>query len=90
MFAIIDEPSYFSSQVFPLDDAIDEPVFEEELARLEAIGQFDGRPKVELGMIYEFGDLEFVVRSDLPEILVAVVTHGILESLSMPPSAAPV
>lgn len=56
----------------------------------EAIGQFDGRPKVDLGTIYEFGDLEFVVRSDFPENLVAVVTHGILESLSILPSAAPV
>ncbi len=56
----------------------------------EATGQFNGKQKVDLRTIYEFDDLEFVVRADFPENLVAVVTHGVLESLSMLSGATPV
>ena len=38
---------------------------------------------------YEFGDLEFVVQPDFPEDLVAVVAHGVVESLSTLPEAKP-
>lgn len=47
----------------------------------EASGQFAGSPKLDLRTIYEFADLEFVVRADFPEDLVAIVTHGVLEAL---------
>ena len=43
-----------------------------------------------LRTVYEFDDLEFVVRADFPEHLVAIVTHGIIEALPMPPGAAKV
>ena len=51
-------------------------------------GLFDGSQKVDLRTIYQFEALEFVVRADFPEELVAIVTHGVLESLSMLPGAA--
>ena len=56
----------------------------------EASGRFEGKQKVDLRTIYEFDELEFVVRADFPENLVAVVTNGVLESLPMLPSAAPI
>jgi len=54
-----------------------------------ASDQFQGKNKVDLKTIYEFGDLEFVVQPDFPEDLVAVVTHGVLESLESLPEAKP-
>ena len=52
------------------------------------IGQFEGRQTIDLRTIYEFGELEFVVRADFPENLVAVIAQGVLETLPMLPSAA--
>ncbi|MGA0088919.1 MAG: hypothetical protein ACO3XI_17855 [bacterium] len=54
-----------------------------------ASDQFQGKNKVDLKTIYEFGDLEFVVQPDFPEDLVAVVAHGVLESLESLPEAKP-
>ena len=48
---------------------------------INATGQFEGRPKVDLRTVFRFGDLRFVVRQDFPDNLVAVVTHGIVEAL---------
>ncbi|MBX2868283.1 MAG: hypothetical protein KTR18_06385 [Acidiferrobacterales bacterium] len=63
----------------------------ENIAMLrQGSGQFQGKQKVDLRTIYEFDGLEFVVRADFPDNLVAVVTHGVLESLAMLPSATPV
>ena len=53
-----------------------------------ANGMFEGSQKVDLRTIYLFNDLEFVVRADFPENLVAIVTHGILDSLAILPGAA--
>ena len=55
-----------------------------------ASDQFEGKDKIDLKTIYEFGDLEFVVQPDFPEDLVAVVAHGVVESLSTLPEAKPV
>ena len=46
-----------------------------------ATGQFAGGEKLDILTIYEFDDLEFVVRADFPEDLVSVVTHGVMEAL---------
>ena len=54
-----------------------------------ASDQFEGKDKIDLKTIYEFGDLEFVVQPDFPEDLVAVVAHGVVESLSTLPEAKP-
>lgn len=48
---------------------------------INATGQFEGRPKVDLKTVFGFGDLRLVVRGDFPENLVAIVTHGIVEAL---------
>ena len=54
-----------------------------------ASDQFQGKNKVDLKTIYEIWDLEFVVQPDFPEDLVAVVAHGVLESLESLPEAKP-
>ena len=54
----------------------------------DASGRFEGKQKVDLRTIYEFDELEFVVRADFPEDLVAIVTHGVLEVLPLLPDAA--
>jgi hypothetical protein len=54
-----------------------------------ASDQIQGKNKVDLKTIYEFGNLEFVVQPDFPEDLVAVVAHGVLESLESLPEAKP-
>ena len=54
-----------------------------------ASDQFEGKDKIDLKTIYEFGDLEFVVQPDFPEDLVAVVANGVVESLSTLPEAKP-
>src|SRR5438552_3729751 len=40
-FAIVDDPSHLGPQVLPVDDPVDEPVLQQELARLEPLGQLD-------------------------------------------------
>ena len=54
-----------------------------------ASDQFQGKNKIDLKTIYEFGDLEFVVKPGFPEDLVAVVARGVLESLESLPAAEP-
>lgn len=56
----------------------------------EAKGLFDGMEKIDLRTIYEFDELEFVVRSDFPEELVEIVAHGVVESLPLLPNASTV
>ena len=41
LFAVVDGSGQFTLQIASLDDAIEESVFEQELARLEPLGQFD-------------------------------------------------
>jgi len=60
-------------------------------AMRNATGQFAGRPPVDLKTIYGFGTLEFVVRADFPENLVAIVTDAVLTNRgSLPDAADPV
>ncbi len=54
----------------------------------KAEGPFVGKEKIDLRTIYEFNDLEFVVRSDFPDELVEIVAHGIVDSLSLLPNAS--
>ena len=56
----------------------------------QASGKFNGKEKLDLRTIYEFDELEFVVRADFPENLVAIVTHGVLEVLPMLSNATPI
>ena len=56
----------------------------------KAVGEFIDHEKVDLRTVYIFGELEFAVRADFPEELVAIVTHGIMESLSKLPQASKV
>lgn len=54
-----------------------------------ATGPFAGRPAVDLRTIYRFGGLEFVVRADFPDNLVAIVAHAVMSNLGDLPGAAP-
>ena len=52
-------------------------------------GQFSGKAGVDLRVIYQFGELEFVVRADFPGHLVSIVTHAVLKSIeSLPDSVS--
>lgn len=44
-----------------------------------ALGQFSGRPAVNLKTVLEFENLVLVLRAELPADLVAMVAHGIVE-----------
>ena len=52
-------------------------------------GPFSGKPPVGLKTIYQFNDLEFVVRADFPKNLVAIVTDAVLSNLGSLPGALP-
>lgn len=54
-----------------------------------ATGPFAGKPPVDLKSIYRFDNLEFVVRADFPENLVAIVTEAVLSNLNSLPGALP-
>lgn len=58
-------------------------------AMRSSAGPFVGRPPVDLSTIYQFDDLEFVVRADFPKNLVAIVTHAVLTNLESLPGALP-
>ena len=58
-------------------------------AMRSSTGLFTGKPSVDLKTIYRFDNLEFVVRADFPENLVAIVTNAVLSNLSSLPGALP-
>lgn len=58
-------------------------------AMREGTGSFAGEKTIALSTVYEFGELQFVVRADFPENLVAVVTDAVLASLDALPEATP-
>src|SRR5207247_1033360 len=41
VFAVVDDPRQFRAQVLAMDDAIDETVLQQELARLKPFGQLE-------------------------------------------------
>ena len=56
-------------------------------AMRSATGPFSGKPAVDLRIVYKFEGLEFVVRSDFPNILVSIVTDAVLSNIAMLPGA---
>lgn len=52
-----------------------------------ATGAYAGKPPVDLKTIYKFDDLEFVVRADFPDELVAIVTEAVLSNIAALPGA---
>lgn len=56
-------------------------------AMRSATGLFRGKSPVDLKTIYKFENLEFVVRADFPDNLVAIVTDAVLSNLGSLPGA---
>ena len=54
----------------------------------DATGPFVGEETVALRTVYEFGELQFVVREDFPENLVAVVADAVLANIDLLPEAS--
>ena len=54
----------------------------------DATGPFVGEETVALRTVYEFGELQFVVRADFPENLVAVVADAVLANIDLLPEAS--
>ena len=52
-----------------------------------ATGAYADKPPVDLKTIYQFDDLEFVVRADFPDELVAIVTEAVLSNIAALPGA---
>lgn len=59
------------------------------VAMRDATGPFAGEKKVALKAVYQFGELQFVVRASFPENLVAVVADAILANIDSLPEANP-
>lgn len=57
-------------------------------AMRSATGPFEGKKPVDLKTIYRFDDLEFVVRADFPDNLVAIVTDAVMSNVEALPGAA--
>ena len=54
-----------------------------------AIGPFEDRPPVDLKTIYQFDELEFVVRAEFPSELVGIITDAVLSNIATLPGALP-